>query len=100
MTDFYKDKGKLRYTVITTEQHREKLNKIAKTYRISQGDVIEVLLDQANLGLLGHHFDAKRESKSDGKLTKTELMKKMKGLTPEQLAAIEKIIGQGEASAN
>ena len=92
-TEFYKEKGKVRYTLILDEKAKDKLLNVAKTYRITQGEVLEVLLNQLNLGLMGQHFEAKRLAKDDGKTSKTELSKMMRDATPEQLAAIQAILG-------
>lgn len=51
------------------------------------------MLNQLNLGLMGQHFEAKHLAKDDGKTSKTELSKMMRDATPEQLAAIQAILG-------
>lgn len=91
---FYEEKGYVRQMVILPKAHKDKMKKLAKVYGISQGAVVEVLLDKMNLNTLGPYFEEKHKSKSGGKTTKTELVKKMKDLTPEQIAAIEVIIGK------
>lgn len=91
--DFYKDKGLIRHMIVISELDRAKLKKVAKHYSIKQGDVVSVLLEQMNLATIGKHFEARRVAlKGEAKTTKTELVKKMKDLTPEQMAAIEAII--------
>lgn len=94
---FYEAKGMVRHMVILTEKHRDKLKKIAKTYGIKQGDVVEVLMDTADLARIGSQLEAKKKATKGGTTTKTELVKKMKDLTPEQIAQIEAIISQGKS---
>lgn len=92
MTDFYKDKDVSRYTIVMSDGHKEKLKKVAKTYGITQGDVVEVLLDQMNLGLLGGHLEAKRKVKTSDRVSQRAVIEQLKGLTPEQLKAVEAAI--------
>jgi hypothetical protein len=82
-----------RFTIIVTKEHRVKLNKFAKSYKITQGEVVEVLLDylERNEDLLRSHFEAKREVKVDGRGKKSELFDRFKKLTPEQIALLEKL---------
>lgn len=99
-TGFYEKKGMARYTLILTETHKTKLKGVATAYGISQGDVVEILLDQMNTNHLDPFLKAKRNSKIDGRspggLTQTAVIKKFKGATPEQLAAIAAILNQGK----
>lgn len=92
MADYYKDKDVSRYTLILSETHKEKLKKVAKTYSITQGEVVEVLLDQMNLGLLGGHLEAKRKTKTSDRVSQRSVIEQLKGLTPEQLKAAEAAI--------
>lgn len=93
-TGFYEQKGLVRYTVIFSPVHREKLKQTAKQFGITQGEVVEVMLDQLDANAMAPHFQAKKTGKAEGRITKTELVKKMKDLTPAQLAAIEAIVSQ------
>lgn len=91
--DFYRDKGLIRHMIVISEQDRDALKKLAKDFSVKQGDVVSVLLEQMNLASIGKHFEARRVAlKGETKTTKTELVKKMKDLTPEQIAAIETIL--------
>jgi hypothetical protein len=94
--DFYKTKGLIRHMVILPKEYKEKLKQIAKHFRITQGEVVEVFLDLEVTEELGSLFAARRtakdDAKPDGKSPRSELFKKMKDLTPEQLAAIEAIL--------
>lgn len=94
-TGFYEDKGMKRRMVIMDDPHFAKLKTLAKSVKLTQGEFLEVLLDGADLEALKPLIDAKKNQKGGGKLTKSELIKKMKGLSPEQLAAIEAIVEGG-----
>lgn len=89
---FYEDRGLIRHMVIISPEHREKLKAEAKKVGLIQGEVIEVLLDCVDFDSLADKFKAKKVGKTEGKLTKADLLKKMKDLTPEQLAAINEIV--------
>lgn len=89
---FYEQKGMVRHMLILPETHKQKLKKIAGVYGLTQGEVVEVMLDQINLNMIGGHFEAKKTSKGAGKSTKADLIKKMKALTPAQMKAIEAIL--------
>lgn len=90
--DFYAEKGMIRHMVILTSQHRDNLKAEAKKVGLTQGEFLEVLLDNVQFDTLTEQFKAKKAGKSEGKLTKAELLKKMTNLTPEKLAAIEAIV--------
>ncbi|MBI4984044.1 MAG: hypothetical protein HZC24_01490 [Rhodocyclales bacterium] len=68
------------------------------TYRITRGEVIEVMLDQVNQVFFGSHFEAKRKSKDAQRLTQASVIKKFKGATPEQLAEIARILDRSKPS--
>ena len=92
---FYEQKGMVRHTLILSEAHKKQLKELSKTAGITQGDLIEVLIDFAVANDLSEAFETKRNSRSDGRTTlKSALTKKLKDLSPEQLAAIEKIVGK------
>lgn len=93
---FYEAKGMVRQTVILTEGHKERLKQLAKLHNVTQGEVIEVLLDYTDFEMFADKFKAKKAVKSEGKLTKGDLLKKMTNLTPEQLAAIAAIVSKGQ----
>ncbi|MBI5791454.1 MAG: hypothetical protein HZA63_08270 [Rhodocyclales bacterium] len=90
------DVPKTRYTVFLAEHHKDQIAKLAKTYRITRGEVVEVMLDQANLGHFAPHFETKRKSKEVVRVTQSSVIKKFKGATPEQLAEIAKILDRGK----
>lgn len=90
--DFYEQRGMIRHMVILSSEHRDTLKVEARKASLTQGEFLEVLLDNADFTALAEKFKAKKAGKSEGKLTKADLLKKMKGLTPEQLAAINQIV--------
>ncbi|TCJ12868.1 hypothetical protein EZJ19_11570 [Parasulfuritortus cantonensis] len=94
-TGFYEDKGMKRRMVIMDDPHFAKLKTFSKGVKLTQGEFLEVLLDAVDIEVLKPVIEAKKNQKGAGKLTKSELIKKMKGLTPEQLAAIEAIVEGG-----
>jgi hypothetical protein len=94
MTGFYENKGKVRYTLILDKEAKDKLTKLAKAYKITQGEVAEVLIDKFDLNVFDAHFTAKRANKET---TRTDLVKKMINLTPEQIAAIDAILSRPQA---
>lgn len=96
--DFYKEKGITRYTLILPQLHKIKIETIAKTYKISQGAVIEVLLDNMDVEKLTSAFEAKNEDKGSRKGSKRQIIEKMKDLKPEQLAEIAAHIAKITAS--
>jgi len=87
--EFYKDKGLTRYMMVLPQIQKDKIEKVAKSFKISQGAVLEVLLDNMDLNALDQFFAAKREAKNSNKGSKRQIIEKMKGLKPEQLAEIE-----------
>ncbi len=95
---FYEAKGMVRHVVILTEAHKTKLKQLAKTYNITQGEVVEVLLDLEPQDRHGWSvwFEAKRDAKHEGKTTKTDLAKKVREASPETLAAIQALLNQDQ----
>jgi hypothetical protein len=93
--DFYELRGKVRHMVILDPSHKARLKAWAKQYKLTQGEIMEVLIDQADLNALEPHFAAhrfKRISEDETSLKKT-VVKNIKSATPEQLAAIAQIMG-------
>lgn len=91
---FYEERGLIRHMIIITPEHRDKLKAEAKKVGLIQGEIIEVLLDNVDFESLAEKFKAKKAGKVEGKLTKADLLKKMKDLSPEQLAAIDAIVSK------
>jgi hypothetical protein len=96
---YYESKGMVRQMVVLTEAHKDRLKEFSKLHKITIGEVIEVLLDDMEPATAILRMEARRANKVDGragkrpeKLSKTRLIRNMKDLTPEQLAAIEAIV--------
>lgn len=85
-----------RYTVVLPVQYKEKITTLAKQHKISQGEVLEVLLDKMEPDMLGHHFDAKREAKvahrAENSTVRKQLLTKIKNLPPEELAKLLAVV--------
>jgi hypothetical protein len=80
-----------RYSVIINTAAQKRLGSIAKQFKISQGAVLEVLIDKADLDALTPELEARREAKTSTRSSKAALMEKLATLTPEQLAFLEKL---------
>ncbi len=89
---------KARYTVVIDEQLQRKLADIAKTYKISQGAVIEVLVEQADVTALHDAMSAKREEKVAGRQSRTakhkDLIEMLGKMTPEQIEQLRQRVSQ------
>lgn len=81
-------KERQRFSIELGDDHRDVLAGTAKTYKVTQGEVIEVLLDRMthDNGLCAA-LAAKREEKVAARRPKKDLMDQLKNLTPAQLAA-------------
>jgi hypothetical protein len=82
----------IRHMITLPEQQKEKLKKLSKDFHLTQGEIVDVLLEQIDLSLMGQHFEARRNGKLSGRSIQTDLIKKMKGLSQEQIAAIQSIL--------
>lgn len=83
------EEGAARFTVILSKELKAKVEGFHDTYKISQGAVIEVLLENMDMNVLGKHFEARQHNKVSKRGSKRQIIEKMKGMTPDQLAAIE-----------
>ena len=96
--DHYKSRGLTRYTLILPETHKTAIETLAKRHKITQGQIIEVLLENMpDEEILAPFFRHKAETKTDGrskKHPKRELLKDMKDLTLEQLAQLAAQVAQ------
>lgn len=92
---FYEDKGMIRYTVILTPQNKEKLAVIAKRFDVSQIDLVNILVEDANADdlYLQSRLAKIAAAKADRPLTVSAVKKKIKDLSPEKLAEIDRLIG-------
>jgi predicted DNA-binding ribbon-helix-helix protein len=93
-----KENGLIRASFNMAETHKDAIEALAKKHKITQGQVIEVLLEQMRgEEELASFFKLKAETKTDGrskKHPKRELLKDMKDLTPEQLAQLAAQVAQ------
>jgi hypothetical protein len=92
MTSFYEDKGMVRHMLILTKPNKERLVEAAKRYGLSQVDFTNVLLEHIDFDSLAPFFNAAATTGRGRKVTPGGIAKKLKGLTPEKLAEIEKLI--------
>ena len=91
--DNAEQKGVVRQMFSLSEASKERLKQVAKRYSITQGELLEVLIDQMDEEKLEPLFREKRATKLALRHgTKAALIKKMGSLTPQQLAAIEAIV--------
>lgn len=93
-TGFYEDKGFIRQTFIITKDQRENIKQHAKTLGVTLQELIGVMIDDFNAG----HHQASLEALRTAKLAKRggvkALASKLKDISPEKLAEIEKILNQ------
>lgn len=93
-TGFYEDKGMIRSTMIVPQQHKDKVVSVAKTFKITQGEVIEVLLDQMDVVSLRPHFEGKRKSKCSTKSSSRHIIDEIKGLTCQERQVVVETIAK------
>jgi len=87
-----------RFTITTSKRHQRALAELAKSFKISQGEVVEVFLDNANMDEFATHFTRKRDEKVDMRAGADKaLLSKLKKLTPEQLAMVEKMAAENQS---
>lgn len=91
---FYESKGYVRHMVILPVEYKERLKSIAKKYKVTQGEVVEEMLNIFDKTELPNVLEERRAAKTSGRTTKTELLKRMKGLSQDQIEAIEAIINK------
>jgi len=103
LTEFYEEKGQIRFMMVMSKEHKAELGRIRKIYGVSQGALLEIFLDlypAFNLSFESAFEDAakdRREAKKSCRISSSTLGKKLKGLSKEQLQAIEKIIDEQSA---
>lgn len=83
-----------RFTVVCDEQHQDALAVLAKRYKITQGEVIEVMLDHMNEEDFAAHFEARRNEKVAARKSKSALMERLSGLSAEQ---VQKLLSSATA---
>ena len=96
---------KVAYTIKTDAEHQRKLSSLAKDYKITQGEVIEVMLDNLDVETMSEAFKRRREDKvairaAAKSLTDKPtiaLLKKLQSLTPEQQADLLRSVQPDES---
>lgn len=89
-TDFYAQKGMVRYTVILTPAKRDKFKEIASAQGLTQPELLEAMIDSFDPK---HSASAIEAIKARKGTSASKIAKKLKDLSPEKLAEIEKLIG-------
>jgi hypothetical protein len=81
-----------RYTIDLDPAARDRLHRLAKAYQLTQGEVIEVLVEDIDMPEPDTVFDRLLKSKRLEKLAQRaaarETLAKLKSLPPEEMAAI------------
>jgi len=81
-----------RYTIDLDPVARDRLHRLAKAYQLTQGEVIEVLVEDIDMPEPDTLFDRLLKSKRQEKLAQRaaarETLAKLKNLPPDELAAI------------
>ncbi|MEB0029192.1 hypothetical protein QN372_00365 [Undibacterium sp. RTI2.1] len=89
------EKETTRYTIIMTKDKQERLAGIAKEFKISQQEVLEVLIDHIGndnvMADLAPKFFAVRENKVSQREQRKTSFAKLRKLSPEQIALIEQM---------
>ncbi|MDR9847040.1 hypothetical protein [Herbaspirillum huttiense] len=89
------EQKKSRYTIEISPEHQAKLAATAKQHKLSQGEVIEVLLELIDPAVHDPALAKRREekvvertAKRAAEAPKKEVLAKFKSLSPEQQAAL------------
>ena len=79
----------------------DKLRAIAKEFRLTKGDVMDVLIENADTAALKDIFAQCRIDKiherAKNRVTQRDIYAELRGLTPEQLAKIKEAINEQKA---
>ena len=89
-TDFYAQKGMVRYTVILAPAKRDRFKEIAAEQGLTQPELLEAMIDSFDAARSAPAIDAIKARKG---ASVSKIAKKLKDLSPEKLAEIEKLIG-------
>jgi hypothetical protein len=91
---YYESKGLKRHMIVVKPETQEKLKVLAKQQGIMQGEIIDVILKEADMELFEGGFAAVRASKNSERAAspKAVIKDKLKEASPEQLAQIERIL--------
>jgi uncharacterized protein (DUF111 family) len=85
------DSDVARYSLVLGSAQQDVLAKIAKKYKISQRVVLETMLDNLNEEVIGPLLAQKRSEIVQAREDKKAIMKKLKKLTPEQMALVQQL---------
>lgn len=96
MNTFQTKLSEKRFSVIIGKETQESLKLTAKTYRITQSEVIMTMHENMDLSVLAPKFAAVRTTKLASRGGKAKIIDKLRKLTPEQLEAILASIPQSE----
>jgi hypothetical protein len=86
-----------RTAIVLEADIQEKVATIAKTYKLSQGIVIQTMMDMVgNTSEFDTALKAKREDKVSNRTGKTAILKKLSKLSAEELEELAKSLKVGE----
>lgn len=85
---FYEERGYVRHMVIIRPSYKDQIKSLSKRHRITQGEIIEALIDIADTEKLDQNLRLRKECK----FTKGDLLKKIKGLSQEKISEIMKLL--------
>lgn len=91
---FYESKGLIRHMVILKVESKEKLKDVSKMFHLTQGELVDALIERADVEELASYLKNKRADVIKVRAKKSDLAKQIKNLSPEQLSAIEAIVGK------
>lgn len=86
---FYEQRGYVRHTLILRPVYKEQIKSIAKLHKVTQGELVEALIDVMDIDKLANNLSQRRELAP----SKSDLMKKLKGISQEKITEIMKILG-------
>lgn len=92
--DIYAKRGQCRHMVIISTNHRDRLKSLAKSFKVPQGVLVEVMIDQLNLEQISGAVALRREARSSERPSKAALIKQIKRLGPSELIAFQALLAQ------
>jgi len=99
---YYAEKGKVRFMMVTSKAHKAELSRRCKELGVTHGALLEIFLDMfdaVDKHAMNLAVQAKRVEKKTSRVSFSSINKQLKGLSKEQLAAIEKVIAEQKALA-
>lgn len=99
---YYEEKGKVRFMMVTSIEHKAELTRRCKSLRVSQGALLEIFLDFADdidPVSMSLAVETKRQQKKSARVSFSSINKRLKGFTKEQLLAVEKAIEEASKLA-